>query len=38
VAERLDAWDEAALKALWRVLAGLVYGPHAGGGGGLDAP
>ena len=34
VAERLDEWDEAALLALWRVLSGLVYGPHTGGGGG----
>jgi hypothetical protein len=33
LAERLDAWDERALLALWRVLAGLVYGPQAGDGG-----
>jgi hypothetical protein len=29
LAERLDELDEATLKALWRVLAGLLYGPQA---------
>jgi hypothetical protein len=38
VAERLDELDEATLLALWRVLSGLLYGPQAGDGGGLDAP
>ena len=33
VAERLDALDEATLLALWRLLSGLLYGPHAGDGG-----
>ena len=33
VGERLDEWDEAALLALWRLLSGLLYGPHAGDGG-----
>jgi hypothetical protein len=32
LAERLGELDEATLLALWRLLAGLLYGPHAGGG------
>jgi hypothetical protein len=32
VHERLAELDEAALLALWRVLATLVYWPHAGDG------
>ena len=35
LAERLDAWDEATVLALWRVLSGLVFGPQAGDGGGI---
>jgi hypothetical protein len=34
VAERLAELDDAALLALWRVLAGLVSRPQAGDGGG----
>jgi len=34
LAERLAELDDVALLALWRVLAGLVYGPQAGRGGG----
>jgi len=34
LAERLDALDAAALLALWRVLAGLLYGPQRADGGG----
>jgi hypothetical protein len=35
LAERLGALDDPAVLALWRVLSGLVYGPHAGDGGDL---
>jgi hypothetical protein len=34
VGERLHDLDERALLALWRVLSGLLYGPHAEDGGG----
>jgi hypothetical protein len=39
VAERLDALDDGALLALWRVLrSGLVSGPQAEDGGRLGKP